>query len=250
MEVDGRCLRVVALLLAFSTAGCERAKEITGLEAKEEIEKAKKNLEEERARLAENVGREVAAVRAAYEEQRIAAEASTAKRIEAVRTAHEEEKSRVEARWNGLIEALRQASAEEKAKLQARIAELDRPVEDTTELKRFAVCVIRLQRILQAVQAFERDMKKRPAGGNAELVRSLSIKGPRNLRYLELAESELNDRKEVLDSWGRAIHYEPGDGERIKLYSFGPDGNDDHGLEDDVNGWGEMGAHWRQRFPD
>ncbi len=250
MAFKRRLLGIATLLLAVSAAGCDRAKEITGLEAKEEIEKAKKGLEEERARLAANVGREVAAVRAAYEEQMRLAEAATAQRIESLQKGHADEMLKLDARWKGQLETLRQSAEAEKARLQARIAELDKPVENTTELKRYAVCVTRLQRVVQGIQAFERDMKKRPAGGNAELVRSLSIKGPRNLRYLELAEAELNERKEVVDPWGRPFHYDPGDGERPKLYSFGPDGSDHNGLEDDVNAWGEMGAYWRQRFPE
>jgi len=250
MKSLGRCLKLAALALAISAAGCDRAKEITGLDAKEELEKAKKGLEEERARMAENVGREVAAVRAAHEEQERNARAATAKTIESLTKAHETDMAKLEAACSEKIKALQLAAESEKAELQARIAELDKPVEDSSELKRYAACVTRLLKIVHGVQAFERDMKKRPTGGNAELVRQLTIKGPRNTRYLELGERELNERKEVVDPWGRPFHYEPGDADRIRLTSFGPNGTDDRGLEDDVNAWGEMGAHWRRVFPD
>ena len=97
-----------------------------------------------------------------------------------------------------------------------------------------------------AIAMYQGDMGDYPESENANLVRALAKEpddpdwmGP----YMEFKEDEL-EADELLDPWGKPYVYVSANGGSPKhrqhsydVYSFGPNGQDDDGTQDDIVNW-------------
>ena len=97
-----------------------------------------------------------------------------------------------------------------------------------------------------AVAMYATDLGEYPPTGNAALVQALQ-EDPHDIDwqgpYQEFKQDELKDG-EAVDPWGHPYQYVSVNGgapehrpRSFDLYSFGPNGVDDHGIGDDVINW-------------
>ena len=72
---------------------------------------------------------------------------------------------------------------------------------------------------------------------NSGMVNAMGLK--RGGGYYRFDRSELNERGEAIDPWGKPLVYRsPGSkGAGFDLYSCGPNGRDEGGTGDDVGNW-------------
>jgi hypothetical protein len=107
-----------------------------------------------------------------------------------------------------------------RAKLEAAFLRLQ--VEDTRAV---------LHAIKQALEHYLMDRGDYPNAGAKALAAALT--DPRN-PYVQLPAGSVSAAGELVDGWGRPLHYaRAADGSPI-VYSFGANGRDDGGLADDI----------------
>ena len=110
-------------------------------------------------------------------------------------------------------------------------------IDDPDLEKKRKACRGLVENLGLALRNYEADLGADPPTGNANLVKALSVPGPKKLPYFEFVKGMLNADGEVLDPWGRPIVYRvvPGGAPgSVDLYSTGPDGKDDRGGGDDI----------------
>ncbi len=132
------------------------------------------------------------------------------------------------------------------------IAAMAFPLIQAAEAKaKVAECRYLIENLSQATKLYETDWGKYPASGNAEWVKALTTLGSKKLAYFEFRPSDLSEKGEALDSWGRPFVYrnnyvnfpanqndpDAHNKQSFDLYSFGPNGVDEKGAGDDVNNW-------------
>jgi len=91
----------------------------------------------------------------------------------------------------------------------------------------------RLQLVVKALNQYRSDHGSYPPGPNGSMVKALeSGRKGENAPYFKLGPAETVEG-EFVDPWGRPYVYKSS-GETALIYSAGPDGYDNDGLEDDV----------------
>jgi len=102
-----------------------------------------------------------------------------------------------------------------------------------------------IHELAEGIRAYKLEQGSFPASGNANLVKAMNAKMSTGAPYCLIPGSELNEKGEVIDPWGRAIVYRvvsnapsmnPND-RLFELYSLGPNGRDEGGGGDDVRSW-------------
>ncbi|MBI2923052.1 MAG: type II secretion system protein GspG [Planctomycetes bacterium] len=94
-----------------------------------------------------------------------------------------------------------------------------------------------IDELSRALKAFHADYSYYPHSVNRGLVNALSMK--RGGGHYRFDRSEVNEKGEVIDPWGRPLlYYSPGrGGSAFDLFSCGPDGRNDSGAGDDIGNW-------------
>lgn len=88
-----------------------------------------------------------------------------------------------------------------------------------------------LHTIRQALEQYRMDRGDYPEAGARALAEALA--GPRN-PYVQLPASSISATGELVDGWGRPLHYaRAADGSPV-VYSLGANGRDDGGRDDDI----------------
>lgn len=116
------------------------------------------------------------------------------------------------------LAARRQPAA--RPKLEAAFLRLQ--VEDTRAA---------LHAIKQALEHYRMDRGDYPGGGAKALATALT--DPRN-PYVQLPAGSVSAAGELVDGWGRPLHYVRGADGGAVVYSYGPNGRDDGGGADDI----------------
>lgn len=107
-----------------------------------------------------------------------------------------------------------------RAKLEAAFLRLQ--VEDTRAV---------LHAIKQALEHYRMDRGDYPDAGAKALAAALTdARNP----YVQLPAGSVSAAGELVDGWGRPLHYVRGADGGAVVYSYGPDGRDDGGGADDV----------------
>ena len=64
-----------------------------------------------------------------------------------------------------------------------------------------------------------------PTGTNAEIVKTLNGGNPQGVRYIPQENLRLNDRGELIDSWGTPYFFHQLSAQEMEIRSAGPDRN-------------------------
>jgi len=88
-----------------------------------------------------------------------------------------------------------------------------------------------LHAIKQALEHYRMDRGDYPNAGAKALAAALT--DPRN-PYIQLPAGSVSAAGELVDGWGRPLHYVRGADGGAVVYSYGPNGRDDNGGADDV----------------